>query len=994
MQSRQSRVVLRARRVASLSLVLIAAVARVRLPAQEAQDAEGHPAEVHTSQVETLKPAPPEPPMGWSGSAGPPIVSDEIAEKIYDETRPNVVKGTEFITLEYAVDFKITSLGPTGRMESLSCSHACRGDGGTEHPRCTITLCDRPETVAFHSRSVRGSYEPDLAAMRQAEREADALSRQLGGKTVEWSHTTSTLLRQFEDWAKRTETLSMPHSPLACAETTNTYEYIRYSFEVTGRFSERGRHVERGQVTPINRPNVKNHRETVAFAIRMVPSPSQVKTEVNCACHRQVKRDEPGTAPPPSPETPTKPPKPDGKTITHPGLNPDGTPRKPPDGGQTSTQPPPPPKSAQVAKGPANRAGTADVVKANVEVGRTSTGGFRIGLHGFEKGPGGVFLVDGLGASFLHGLVSGHDGVFISSPLASINPVIYPIQFPVLEGARTPGATEAISGITPAALQGGLLLMTPTARALFGIDPNPYVVRGSANQIDVLCWESPSVIGTAQGDPAAVSPHWEFRGTLDMGISTGLQFRFDDGRGRVPGPELPRRGLYPCGSKRDPQSPGALVDISLGQAAVELFRDQRVMSGTNLPAISFAGPPGSTFTFLITPHGALVSLTGLDGKLRRWTLSHGVWTEAGRVIEEAGKVSIVPAAFPADPPLDKPLAIVDGARYGPEVGVAIVRNWFGNGLVHFAPSKPELPIGPAPQIIDLQNISPGPSGDRDPDVQNMAIDMSWGPRIRVGPSAESRGPGPGQGNRLSLAAHPFGVFGFSRLSWTHSGAPRLLSAGRQPAWPVPTNAEDKGAALGSALRILLVSLGTSSGEAFQAHILNDSAQPVRLSGGAVIVEPLKKAAQAQAMAWLRGRAATAPALKLDAYCVEYLKAPPSAGTIFRVATRDVQARFSPLRRVLEAAQRLEREGRIHPDSDPREYIHSLRQWALWSKERGFDGKGFAKAFVERAKANLTASGQPWTRALEGTVGNVATHRWQDIAEVLREADAPAPAVRE
>ena len=65
-----------------------------------------------------------------------------------------------------------------------------------------------------------------------------------------------------------------------------------------------------------------------------------------------------------------------------------------------------------------------------------------------------------------------------------------------------------------------------------------------------------------------------------------------------------------------------------------------------------------------------------------------------------------------------------------------------------------------------------------------------------------------------------------------------------------------------------------------------------------------------------------------------------------------------MRRVLEAARRLERQGALTPDSDPAEYVHSIRQWALWSFERKWNEKSFAKEFVQHAKKNIQAAHEP------------------------------------
>lgn len=62
------------------------------------------------------------------------------------------------------------------------------------------------------------------------------------------------------------------------------------------------------------------------------------------------------------------------------------------------------------------------------------------------------------------------------------------------------------------------------------------------------------------------------------------------------------------------------------------------------------------------------------------------------------------------------------------------------------------------------------------------------------------------------------------------------------------------------------------------------------------------------------------------------------------------------------------------------------QWALWSKERGFDMKLFGEAFVERTRKNFEAARQPSTKPIQETVRTLVPHRWKDIERVLDEAE--------
>lgn len=127
-------------------------------------------------------------------------------------------------------------------------------------------------------------------------------------------------------------------------------------------------------------------------------------------------------------------------------------------------------------------------------------------------------------------------------------------------------------------------------------------------------------------------------------------------------------------------------------------------------------------------------------------------------------------------------------------------------------------------------------------------------------------------------------------------------------------------------------------------------------------------------------------VKLDAYCLEFVRQPPSPGAVFRIASQELQQKFQPMRHVLTASQRLQELGALTPDTEATEYFHSIRQWAIWSKEQGFlDASAFGKAFVEKTKSNFDAAGRPWTGEIEQIVQGLVPNRWKDIDSVLRGA---------
>jgi hypothetical protein len=191
-----------------------------------------------------------------------------------------------------------------------------------------------------------------------------------------------------------------------------------------------------------------------------------------------------------------------------------------------------------------------------------------------------------------------------------------------------------------------------------------------------------------------------------------------------------------------------------------------------------------------------------------------------------------------------------------------------------------------------------------------------------------------------------------------------------------------------AIRMFVTSLGTSTGEAFQVHIVNDGPRPVRLAGGSLVLEPIGRAAQAEVRRQVAQAISTrnTASLRMSAYCLEFTRQPPSKDMIFRVAGRELQERFAPMRSILDAAKKLQAAGLLKPDSDPMAYFHAIRQWSIWTKEQGFDVKAFGRAFVERTKQNLKELGQKWTSEIEQAVQARVPGRWRDIQQVLAEAE--------
>jgi hypothetical protein len=107
--------------------------------------------------------------------------------------------------------------------------------------------------------------------------------------------------------------------------------------------------------------------------------------------------------------------------------------------------------------------------------------------------------------------------------------------------------------------------------------------------------------------------------------------------------------------------------------------------------------------------------------------------------------------------------------------------------------------------------------------------------------------------------------------------------------------------------------------------------------------------------------------------------------VFRIAPPEVQRAFAPAQRVLAAARHLRDAGALSPDSDPVAYFHSIRQWAVWTREQGFDEGRYADAFVEHARKNLEASGGRWKGEMGKALRRVVPGRWRDIQRILAAA---------
>jgi hypothetical protein len=239
------------------------------------------------------------------------------------------------------------------------------------------------------------------------------------------------------------------------------------------------------------------------------------------------------------------------------------------------------------------------------------------------------------------------------------------------------------------------------------------------------------------------------------------------------------------------------------------------------------------------------------------------------------------------------------------------------------------------------------------------------------------------------------------MSWLRPKASVWLTrAGRWSAdskrpWSVETHEQSRAevSRFKQPVQLLLTSLGQSTGQAFDLQVFNGTGSPFKLAAQSLVVEPLKDEVKRQVQSGMPQLVrATAPPVtaKINGYCLEFLKAPPSAGTLFKLAGPELQQRFAPMRQIIDASRRVQQLGQLRPDSNPDGYFHAIRQWAIWTAQQRFNERSFADAFVEHTKKAVTAAKRPWTGEAEKAVRTAAPNRWADIQRVLAMAGLPAP----
>jgi hypothetical protein len=92
---------------------------------------------------------------------------------------------------------------------------------------------------------------------------------------------------------------------------------------------------------------------------------------------------------------------------------------------------------------------------------------------------------------------------------------------------------------------------------------------------------------------------------------------------------------------------------------------------------------------------------------------------------------------------------------------------------------------------------------------------------------------------------------------------------------------------------------------------------------------------------------------------------------------------------MEAGKRVLDAGGLTPDTQLDTYYPAITQWAIWTREKGFDMESFGEAWLGHVRKNAEQSGQPFTDELARIVQERVPGRWRDIQKILEEADGIA-----
>jgi hypothetical protein len=186
---------------------------------------------------------------------------------------------------------------------------------------------------------------------------------------------------------------------------------------------------------------------------------------------------------------------------------------------------------------------------------------------------------------------------------------------------------------------------------------------------------------------------------------------------------------------------------------------------------------------------------------------------------------------------------------------------------------------------------------------------------------------------------------------------------------------------------ILQANGNSQGEAFEMTIVNNGPNPLKVLGSGVVVEPIKRELQNQLRQQLAKIVPGPNVLKrnVEAYCLQYALAPPTPGMLFQIAGPALQERFKPAGMIMNAARQLGVAGALNPDSNPKSYLESIKQYAIWTKFENWDVKKFGEVLLDKTKQAATAAKANWTGQMQSALLAAVPNRWRDIQTVLSAA---------
>lgn len=285
---------------------------------------------------------------------------------------------------------------------------------------------------------------------------------------------------------------------------------------------------------------------------------------------------------------------------------------------------------------------------------------------------------------------------------------------------------------------------------------------------------------------------------------------------------------------------------------------------------------------------------------------------------------------------------------------------------------------------------------QDPSGWLSAANADSEPRvqIKIGEAFDDIVVGPLQRAQIGSWFNPLGLLARRVVDnierWRGSVGPRPLINPRDLHAIEPySSAQSVG--LPKGVHVLLTDRGGSTGRTLGVQILNLTGQPLRLRAMPFAIEPIKQQTQARVQQAFSRLVKAAPVnVDLAGYCVEFLKLPPAANQIFRLAPASVQKQYESMSKVLRSAYRIQHAGLLRPDSNPAAYTDAIKQWALWVVEQKFNEARFTDAFLGHTRKNVEAAGQPWSKPAEEMLRKISPNRWRDIVKVLSGAGVAVP----